>query len=123
MLPKEILNGWKEREKTIVLTTVSSDGMPNSIWATCADMYDEEVVVVADNYFAKTKQNLAAGTPASVLFLTKDRTSYQLKGTLSYHTDGPYFTFMKAFNPERHPGHGALVIHVQEAYSGAKRLL
>ena len=83
MLPKEILNGWKEREKTIVLTTVSSDGMPNSIWATCADMYDEEVVVVADNYFAKTKQNLAAGTPASVLFLTKDRTSYQLKGKAS----------------------------------------
>ncbi|MDT3359892.1 MAG: pyridoxamine 5'-phosphate oxidase family protein, partial [Spirochaetota bacterium] len=65
MLPKEILDGWKEREKAVVLTTVSLDGMPNSIWATCADMYNGEAVVVADNYFAKTKQNIAAGTPAS----------------------------------------------------------
>jgi len=123
MLPKEILDGWKEREKAVVLTTVSLDGMPNSIWATCVDMYNGEAVVVADNYFAKTKQNIAAGTPASVLFLTKDRTSYQLKGKVSYHTEGPYFAFMKAFNPAQHPGHGALVIHVQEAYSGAKKLL
>ncbi len=123
MLSKEILDGWKEREKAVVLTTVSSDGMPNSIWATCTDMYGEEAVVVADNYFVKTKQNSVNGALASVLFLTKERKSYQLKGTLSYHIEGPYFDFMKAFNPAQHPGHGALVLHVQEAYSGAQKLL
>jgi hypothetical protein len=123
MLPKEVLDGWQEREKAVVLTTVSTDGMPNSIWATCADLYDQKTVVVADNYFSKTKQNILAGTLASVLFLTKERKSYQLKGTVSYHTEGPYFDFMKTFNPARHPGHGALVIHVQEAYSGAQNLL
>jgi len=123
MIPKEILHAWQEREKAVVLTTVSSEGMPNSIWATCADIYDEKTVVVADNYFNKTKQNIQNGTLASVLFLTKQRKSYQLKGTVSYHTEGPYFDFMKAFNPAQLPGHGALAIHVQEAYSGADKLI
>ena len=97
-------------------------GMPNSIYATCTDLYEDSEVVVANNYFDKTMRNIEAETLASVLFITTDGTSYQLKGRVSYHTDGPYYDFMKAFNPTKHPGHGAAVLHVQEAYSGSKAL-
>ncbi len=123
MLPKTILAAWKIRQKAVVLTTVGAEGMPNSIYATCTDMYQDSEIVIADNYFYKTKQNIQAGTKAGVLFITEEGKSFQLKGTVSYHTEGPYFTFMKAFNPTQHPGHGALVLHVQEAYSGNQSLL
>lgn len=122
MLPKSVCEAWKNREKAVVLTTVDQMGMPNSIYATCTDLFMESEVVVANNYFDKTMRNIEAGTLASVLFITADGTSYQLKGTVSYHTQGVYYDFMKAFNPAKHPGHGAVVLHVQEAYSGAKAL-
>jgi hypothetical protein len=122
MLPATVYEAWENRQKAIVLTTVDDKGMPNSIWATCADMYEKSEIVVANNYFDKTMKNIEAGTLASVLFITTDGTSYQLKGTMSYHTEGFYYDFMKAFNPTKHPGHGAAVLHVLEAYSGSKAL-
>ncbi|WP_332446021.1 pyridoxamine 5'-phosphate oxidase family protein [Sphaerochaeta sp.] len=122
MMPEIIKEAWNRRQKAVVLSTVDAQGMPNSIYVTCISLYEDTDIVVADNYFCKTKQNVEAGTKASVLFITDDNISYQLKGTVSYHTEGPYFTFMKAFNPAKHPGHGALVLHGQEIYSGAKSL-
>lgn len=122
MLPEKVCEAWKNREKAIVFTTVDDKGLPNSIYATCTDLFMESEVVVANNYFDKTMSNIEAGSLASVLFISTDGTSYQLKGTVSYHTQGAYYDFMKAFNPAKHPGHGAAVLHVQEAYSGSKAL-
>jgi uncharacterized protein len=36
--------------------------------------------------------------------------------------EGPVFDDMKTWNPTRHPGRAAVAIHVEEVYSGAKRL-
>lgn len=49
---------WQGRRKAVVLTTVASEGVPNSIWAACTAVYEKETVVVAGNYFNKTKQNI-----------------------------------------------------------------
>ncbi len=122
MLPEKVCEAWKNREKAIVFTTVDDKGLPNSIYATCTDLFMESEVVVANNYFDKTMSNIEAGSLASVLFITTDGTSYQLKGTVSYHTQGVYYDFMKAFNPAKHPGHGAVVLHVLKAYSGSTYL-
>ena len=123
MIPRIVVEAWKQKEPAVVLTTVNQNGMPNSIYATCTDLYQDSEIVIADNYFHKTKQNIESGTSATVLFITKEGKSFQLKGRVSYHTQGHYYDFMKAFNPTKHPGHGALVIHVQEAYSGKDSLL
>ncbi len=122
MLPKAIVAAWKNRQPAIVLTTVNEKGMPNSIYATCTDLYQDNEIVIANNYFDKTKQNIDTGTKASVLFITEEGKSYQLKGEVSYHTEGAYYDFMKAFNPVEHPGHGALVLHAQEGFSGQEQL-
>ncbi|NCC65559.1 MAG: pyridoxamine 5'-phosphate oxidase family protein, partial [Spirochaetia bacterium] len=70
MVPKIISEAWKNREKAVVLTTVDKNGLPNSIYATCTDLYQDGEIVVADNYFYKTKQNIESGTLASILFIT-----------------------------------------------------
>jgi hypothetical protein len=45
-----------------------------------------------------------------------------LKGRFEYVTAGPVFEEMKRWNPPRHPGVAAAVLHVEEVYNGAERL-
>lgn len=118
-----ITSAWEEKEGPVVLTTIGANGIPNAIYATCVAQYDENTFIVANNYFLKTLDNIKAGSKASILFMTKDSKAYQLKGSVVYHTNGPVFDNMKTWNPEKHPGHGAAALVVDEAYSGQERLL
>lgn len=122
-IPEVVSQAWINRSGPVVLTTVSEQGMPNSIYATCVSQYDEGTIVVADNYFDKTRQNILAGGKGSVLFITGEGTAYQLKGTISYHQQGAIYDDMKQWNPSKHPGHAAAALTVEEVYSGAKRLV
>ena len=122
-IPKNVIKEWENKEGPIILTTVSKEGIPNSIYATCVSLYAEEKVVVADNYFDKTKNNLMENNQASILFYTKDDKAYQLKGTIDYMKTGEIFNDMKSWNPKKHPGHAAAAMTVTEIYSGAEKLL
>ena len=123
ILPEDVSTAWEKRKGAIVLTTVDKDGVPNSIYATCVSKYDEETIVVADNYFDKTQKNILAGSKGSVLFITDEGSSFQIKGHIEYLKDGPVFEDMKKWNPTKHPGHAAATLKVEEVYSGAKKLL
>ncbi len=121
-LTQAVREAWENRDGPVVLTTVSPDGMPNAIYATCLGLYGDGHLVVADNYFDKTRRNLQAGGKGAILFMTGDGKAYQAKGTLSYHTEGPIFDDMKTWNPETHPGHAAAALEVEEVYSGAVKV-
>ncbi|HKL59751.1 MAG TPA: pyridoxamine 5'-phosphate oxidase family protein [Sphaerochaeta sp.] len=118
-----VKQAWEERDGAIVLTTVDNTGLPNSIYVTCIGLSDDNRIVIANNYFSKTKQNIDAKSKATVLFITKEGKSYQVKGAVEYHTSGALFDWMKGWNPTKHPGHGALVINTTEMYSGTEKLL
>ncbi|MBN1293462.1 MAG: pyridoxamine 5'-phosphate oxidase family protein [Candidatus Latescibacteria bacterium] len=122
-LPEDVSRAWEERTGPVILTTVDSNGMPNAIYATCVSKYSDELVVVADNYFYKTKANIQAGSKCSLLFITEAKKSYQIKGSIEYHTSGPVYDDMKTWNPEKHPGHAAAAVKVEEVYSGAEKIL
>jgi len=81
------------------------------------------MIVVADNYFEKTKSNIKSGSKGAILFITGDKESYQLKGPIKYYKEGEIFDDMKKWNPEKHPGHAAAALEIEEAYSGAKKIL
>jgi predicted pyridoxine 5'-phosphate oxidase superfamily flavin-nucleotide-binding protein len=81
------------------------------------------LVLIADNYFDKTKKNILAGSKGSILFITKDGTAYQAKGSIKYHREGEIFNDMKTWNPEKHLGHAAVALKVEEIYSGAEKLM
>ena len=123
VLPEEVSKAWENRKDPIILTTVSKEGTPNSIYATCVSKYSEDTLVVANNYFSKTLKNIEAGSSGSILFITPDNKSYQVKGRIEYHTDGPLFEDMKKWNPEKHPGHAATALKVEAVFKGAEQLL
>jgi predicted pyridoxine 5'-phosphate oxidase superfamily flavin-nucleotide-binding protein len=121
-LPADVRQAWTNRDGPVILATVGPEGMPNIIYATCVGAFGDDRLVVADNYFDKTRRNLLAGSKGAVLFRSKGGKAYQVKGTLEYHTEGEVFQHMKAWNPPHHPGHAAAVLRAEEVYSGAQKL-
>ena len=122
-LPEEVSNAWENREGPIILSTISADRIPNAIYATCVSKFNEDTIVVADNFFSKTLDNILAGSKGSILFITKDGKAYQIKGSIKYLKEGVIFEDMKKWNPKEHPGRAAAALKVEEVYTGAERLL
>ncbi len=122
MLPKIVLEAWEERQLPFVLTTVDLEGVPNSIYVISSGLYEGTDIVIADNYFEKTRANIESGGKASVLFITSDGRPFQIKGMLTYHDSGPVYTFMRKVTPERFPRRAAVLLHPTEIYSGSERL-
>jgi len=122
-LPEEVGKAWDERKGPIIFTTVDGNGVPNAIYATCVNKFDEDTIVIADNFFDKTQKNILAGSRGSILFITSNDKAFQVKGTIEYHKEGDIFEDMKTWNPKQHPGHAAAVLKVEEVYSGSEKLL
>jgi len=122
-LPDNVSQAWDNREAAIILTTVDQCGNANSIYATCTSKFSEDKLVVADNYFNKTRTNILAGSKGVILFITKDGKSYQIKGSIDYQTTGAIYDDMKEWLGPNMPGNAAAVLNVQEVYSGAEKLL
>lgn len=120
---EELFEAWKNREGPAVFTTTSRDGVVNSVYVSSIDLDSDGNFVIADNYFGKTNKNIDEGSIGSVLFITKDVTSYQAKGNLTSYTRGPSYDFMKGWNPSHHPGHKAVVLSITSLYRGGDTLL
>ena len=121
-LPDSVREAWQDREGPVILATVDADGVPNIIYAGCVSAFGDDRLVVADNYFDKTRRNLLNGGKGSLLFMAKEGKAYQVKGTLEYHKDGEVFENMKTWNHPEHPGHAAAALRIEEVYSGAEKL-
>lgn len=122
-LSKEIIEAWENREGPVVLATVDENGTPNIIYATCVGKFADDTLVVADNYFDKTRRNLRRGSRGAILFMTKDKKAFQAKGMLEYHESGPIYDDMKKWNPTQHPGNAAAALRVAEVYQGAEKII
>ncbi len=122
-LPEEVSTAWVNRNGPVVLATVDEAGLPNAIYATCVSKFADDTLAVADNYFDKTRRNILRGCKGAILFITQDNKAFQVKGSLTYHCNGPIFDAMKKWNPPQHPGHAAVALHVEEVYQGKTKLL
>jgi len=122
-LPEAVSRAWENREGPVIFTTVDKNGIPNAIYATCVKKFNASRLVIADNYFCKTRRNIQDGCYGSILFMTKDGQAYQVKGGIEYLTRGEIFDDMKKWLDPKFPGHAAAALHVIEAYNGAEKLL
>lgn len=121
-LPLQVCNAWDIRQDAVVFSTADINGVPNSIYVRSVFRYSESIIVIADNYFDKTRRNLLTGSKACILFITNEGKSYQLKGSVRYLQSGDIYDNMKKWNPSKHPGHAAACLEVEEVYSGSERI-
>ncbi len=57
-------------------------------------VYDDETIVIADNKFSKTLENLKANPVLSFVVLDKDvKKAYQVKGKVEYFTEGEKYDY------------------------------
>ena len=121
-IPEAVKTAWENRKGPVAFATVGENAVPNVIYASCVKMTDGDKIVIADNFFSKTRENIHAGSRGAVLFITDRGVAYQVKGAVEYHVDGPLFDDMKKWNGRR-PGHAAAAVRIEEVYSGAEKLM
>jgi uncharacterized protein len=122
-LPEIASQAWENREGPVVLTTVDSRGTPNSIYVSCVRKISDEEIVVADNKMHKTRANILAGSPATLLYISNEKMAFQLKGSLEYRTSGKEFDEMKnGWLDKKYPGNAAVIFHIEAVYGGAEKL-
>lgn len=111
------------KQGPVVLTTVSKDGVPNSIYATCVSLFEGNKLLIANNKFDKTYQNILDCDKASVLFIAPEYKAYQMKGCVTYKTEGAAFDDMRSWNSPDLAGHGVAIVEVEEIFSGAEKIV
>jgi uncharacterized protein len=119
-LSERLTLAWADREGPAIFATSDQDGNPNVIYVGEIWLDPREGFIIADNYFHKTRANIQRGTKGAVLFLTKNRQSFQVKGAIDYHADGPLFAAMRARHDPKHPGIAAAVLRIQRAFRGSE---
>ncbi len=122
-LPEVVEKAWENRKGPVVFATVDEKKKPNAVYVGCVKKLGEGHIILADNYFDKTLGNIRQGTYGSVLFITDDRKSYQLKGPVTYHAKGQIFDDMKKWLDPKYPGKGAAAMMVEEIYCGAEKIV
>jgi len=122
-LPEIVSKAWEDRNGAAVFTTVDEQGLPNTIYVGCVKIYDDERIVIADNFFDKTRTNILNGSKGTLLFLTKQGKAYQTKGSIDYQTSGELYDDMKVWVDPKLPSVAAAVLLVEQVYCGAEKLL
>lgn len=122
-LPQAFTDAWGQREARMIFTTVSPSGEPNAVWVLCVNMLDDHRILIANNFFNKTLENIHAGSSGSLLMIAPEREAYQIKGSLEYHTDGTIYTDMKAWLDPKFAGVGAVILNIESIYYGAEKIV
>lgn len=117
-IPQEVLELFKDRTASKVIATISADGIPNVAPKGSLAAVGEDMIAFADIVGGKTRANLDKN-PKTAVAVIKDRTGYQVKGTLvEFQTSGPIFdNYVKMFEPMKMSPKAVGLIKVEEVYS------
>ena len=113
VLPEIVIKECQNYVGSIVFSTVNNNGILNAIYAACVVLYNPETIVITDNRFEKTRNNILSGSKGSILFLTEEKKSFQIKRSIEYHKTGEIFDDIKKWNPDKLPGHAAAALKVE----------
>lgn len=75
--------------------TCSKDGVPNVMATSMKQAYDDETVLISDQYMKKTLANIREN-PRGALTVWDETSGYQVKGTLTYEDEGPLYESIAA---------------------------
>ncbi len=115
----EEIKGSMKGIKTIYLATSSRGGVPNVIPMGAFKLMDDETMLLSDQYMKKTLQNIKENPHVALTFWGENG-GFQLKGTVTLHTDDQIFkddvAWVKSMKPNLNPK-GALVMKITEVFA------
>jgi len=104
--------------KTAFFATSSINGIPNVVPIGAFKVYDDGTILVSDQFFNKTLANMKEN-PHAALSWWGDRGGYQIRGTVTLHTDDEVFrhdvAWMKELRPQLKPK-TAVLLKVTDVY-------
>jgi hypothetical protein len=120
-IPERVIESM-ENADVCVMATSNAEATPNVVWIGYMKLLDDNRILIADNKMVKSKENILNNPKAAVTFRDEKVGSYQLKGRVEYHTNDEYHKDVKKWCRQDLARKGAVVLYVEEVYSGAKKL-
>jgi uncharacterized protein len=75
---------------TVVLTTATSEGIPNAVPVGAKKIIDPETILISDQFLNKTMANMKSNPKVAITYWDGFE-GYQLKGTVTIETTGQRF--------------------------------
>jgi predicted pyridoxine 5'-phosphate oxidase superfamily flavin-nucleotide-binding protein len=117
--------------KLVFLATSSKDNTPNAVPIGAFRLLDDGTLLISDQFFQKTLQNLRENRKAAVSWWG-EKGGFQIKGLATIHTNDEIFRrdvdWMKEFKPNLSPKSAVLleiteVYHVKPGTDAGKKIL
>ena len=110
-----------EKQKPVPIATASKSGVPNVVFVGLLKIIDDETLMLADNFFYKTAQNLEENPKISVLcYNGETKKSFQIKGTVTVSKEGVDYEAMKSWVHgvnNKLPAKACAMVKVTEIYN------
>lgn len=110
-----------EKQKPVPIATASKSGVPNVVFVGLLKVVDDENIMIADNFFYKTYQNLAENPKISILcYNGETKKSFQIKGNVTVYKEGEPFEQMRSWVHginNKLPAKSCVMVRVTEIYN------
>ncbi len=107
----------------VLLSTATSDGIPNAVPVGAKKIVDAETIIVSDQFFKKTLANMKSNPRVAVTFWDGFE-GYQLKGFVTIENSGTRFEETARWIDELSSrvgfplkSKGAVIVKIEEIYS------
>ena len=124
-LPEEVKTAIDKAANVCVATT-DAQAVANVIYVSYLKYQDDETIIIADNKFDKTRQNLNTNSKLSFVVLDTDtKKSYQVKGTVTSYSEGEQYQSVVDWVHVKHPQttpFAALYVEVEEVFCGSEKI-
>jgi len=107
------------KQKPLPIATADNAGNPNVVFIGMWKFIDDETIMIVDNFFKKTAENLKANPKMTlVAYDGESKKSYKVKGSIDYLEQGDKFEEAKAIaESKKMPGKAAVIFHIEEVYN------
>lgn len=105
-------------ERVLGFATSDKKGKPNVVAVAGLKVYDNNKVLITDNFFKKTRDNLLENNNvALVVWDIEEKYGFQLKGKSKYLTNGKWKKIVDEMRENEGFAHkGAVLVKVDEIY-------
>lgn len=107
-------------QDTFPVATSSQDGVPNVVYISYLKVIDDQMVLIADNFLNKTRDNILSNGKIAFTVLDEKKGSFQIKGCAERLTEGTMFDEVQKWVSDDLPKVAAVVMYIEEIYNGAE---